>query len=176
MRIDEVEYAITYSSGLINPVTPSFTRQFLDAHLYVDDPGRVFRKWWASPQNYFAGGGIFSVAHAEGSAVGVGVIRLPEQLYYYELPDGQRFSDVGQIGFFVKEGFRKQHIGASLSITLEGAFLRAFPTYKDRDRVPFVRCSRLGCRLVDQYFTTIITSDEANARVEKYEQNKSNGL
>jgi hypothetical protein len=169
MRLFEIDNTITFRSEFVNPVTEEFTKEFLDAGLYVDSDSRAFKKWWVNPRKYFHDGGVFSLAYKDKKLIGIGVISIQKfnrnthMGWVYEKPE-TTYKIIGWTGLFVQKQYRRTGIANTLTQTLEEAFLKSFPRYNADEYTPVVRCSRQACNIVNAQFKKIISDQEMYRR------------
>lgn len=175
MRLFELDNAITFHSEFVNPVTEQFTREFLDAGLYIDSDSRAFKKWWTNPQKYFHNGGVFSLAYEDEKLIGIGVISIQKfnrntrMGWVYEKPE-TTYKIIGWTGFFVQKQYRKTGIANTLAQALEEAFLKSFPEYNSDEYTPVMKCSSRTCNIVNTQFKKIISYQEMYRRFKETKQ------
>jgi RimJ/RimL family protein N-acetyltransferase len=151
MRLDEIlkeETQIQFGSAFMNPVTKDKTKLFLDSELYIDQEGKEFKSWWSNPEQHFKNGGVFAVAYADGEPVGVGVIKLPDEVLSGEV-DGKEIAYIGVVGFLVKEEFRNYGLATRLAYLLENKILSVYNL--PDNTTPIVVCTGKACEVAQNF-------------------------
>lgn len=114
---------IVFKSGhYSNGVPASLAQSFLEAKLYVDEPGRSFKRRWSDPVKEMPADQMhfFSVAYHNDVPVGVAYFNMKKEYTCYTIPDSEDIIALANsnFGVYVNAKYRGCGIATAMAISV----------------------------------------------------------